>query len=611
MWGDYKEGMTTSNGTRDVSLVIGGEAGQGIQTVEDLLVSALARAGYHVFASKEYMSRVRGGSNSTQIRVAGRPVAAPLDRIDLLIPLSRGAVGWLRERIGPGTLVLADREALGAELDIPGVRVEDLPLGRLAAAAGSALFQGVVAAGAVAALFRVDPSLLEKYLGKRFAAKDEEVVRKNIDALGKGYAAGVVLRDAGTPAFDLAPREVSAGEILLDGGEAVALGALAGGCDFIAAYPMTPSTSVLTFLARRAREFGVVVEQAEDEIAAVNMALGAWYAGARALVSTSGGGFDLMAEGLSLAGMHESPLVIHLGQRPGPATGLPTRTEQADLELALYAGHGEFPRVILAPGTAEQAFDHTRRAFDLADRFQVPVFILTDQHLVDSRRNVPAPDVSGIAPERRVVATDADYRRYRVTDDGISPRGIPGRGDGIVVAGSDEHEEDGSITELRATRRAMVDKRLRKRQAILRAALPPEYIGWRPTPGSYHSRIALNLVVCWGSTRNAVLEAVESLGRDDIGVLHCPQVFPPHPDIVDYLHQASKLVFVEGNATGQFSRVLRAVTGWMPRGGAQVRGPRSLGGDEGGPQSLDLVLKYDGSPFTVEEVAGRLKEILK
>ncbi|UCG46667.1 MAG: hypothetical protein JSU94_14320, partial [Phycisphaerales bacterium] len=352
------------------------------------------------------------------------------------------------------------------------------------------------------------------------------------------------------------------------------------GCNFISAYPMSPSTGVLAFLAGHGGQFGIIAEQAEDEIAAMNMAVGAWYAGARAMVTTSGGGFALMTEGLSLAGMLESPVVIHLAQRPGPATGLPTRTEQGDLELALYAGHGEFPRIILAPGTIEEGFDLTRRAFDLAARHQAPVFVLTDQYFMDSYYNVGALDVSGPTVDRHIVRTDKDYRRYRLTENGVSPRGVPGYGDGLVVVDSDEHDEAGHITEDLDLRVKMVDKRLARLESIGKDIEPPEPAG----PEDYE-----NLVVCWGSTYHVIREALGLLGRDDTAMLHFKQVYPLHEETAAYLERAGRRILIEGNATGQFGRLLKLQTG--------------IGPDE-------TILKYSGLNFSVEEVVGRLSALL-
>ena len=300
------------------------------------------------------------------------------------------------------------------------------------------------------------------------------------------------------------------------------------------------------------------------------------YAGARALVSTSGGGFALMTEGTSLAGMIESPVVIHIAQRPGPATGLPTRTEQGDLDLALYAGHGEFPRMIYAPGSIEDGIILTHRAFNLADKYQVPVFILTDQYYVDSYYNSPAVNVSAMKNEFHIVETGKDYKRFAINGSGVSPRGVPGFGSGLVAVDSDEHDEAGHISEDPDIRVAMNDKRLRKFEAMKEDILPPERIG----PENCD-----NLIVCWGTTGNIAREALRKSGRKDTAVLHFIQVFPLPPDIKKYFEGAKNIVIVENNATAQFGRVLKLY--------ADI-------------ECDAKILKYNGYPFSVEELTDHI-----
>jgi 2-oxoglutarate ferredoxin oxidoreductase subunit alpha len=336
---------------------------------------------------------------------------------------------------------------------------------------------------------------------------------------------------------------------------------------------------MLQILARQARRHGVVVEQAEDEISAINMALGSWYAGGRAMVTTSGGGFALMGEGLSLAGVLESPLVIHLGQRPGPATGMATRTEQGDLELARYSGHGEFPRALLAPGTLEEAFSCSRHAFITADASQSPVFILTDQYLLDSFHDLPGLPLNPAAPESAIDKTPPDYGRYAFTESGVSPRGIPGLGQGIVRADSHEHDEEGFLTEDFDLRTAMMDKRLRKLALLAGGlALPPVLFG--PTDFT-------RLIVGWGSTCATVREALEGEKPPGTAFLHCPQVYPVPDAVVRHLKQAERIIVVENNATGQFARLLAAETGH---------------------RAQKHWLKYNGLPFSVEEVVELLRQ---
>ena len=324
-----------------------------------------------------------------------------------------------------------------------------------------------------------------------------------------------------------------------------------------------------------------VVEQVEDEIGAVNMAQGAWYAGARALITTSGGGFALMNEGLSLAGVTETPLVFHIGQRPGPGTGLPTRMGQEDLLFTLFGGHGEFPRIILAPGDLKDGYLLGKKAFDLADKYQVPVFILTDQYYLDSNYNIDGLPFSDEQPEHYIVETEENYKRYKFTEDGISPRGVPGHGKGVVAVDSDEHDQEGHITENFDTRIKMVDKRLKKIDKILDDYVDPDLIGAK----DYDI-----LLVSWGSTKNAVAAALEEIDNDKIGYLHIKQMAPLHSKIEDYLARANKSICIENNATGQLAKIIKMET----------------------EQSIDsTILKYNGLPFSREELIEKIKSEIR
>jgi len=564
----------------NVSIVLCGQAGMGIQTVEFLLTRILKLAGYNVFATKEYMSRIRGGTNSTEIRMSSEAIGSSVSRIDILIPLNKGAIQHVEKRISPQTVILADKETIGEDFDQTRHKFVDVPFTKTASEIGDKIYSNVVAVGVMARMFGIELQTVSEFVGKFFSDKSGGVVQKNITAVKAGYKLSEDLQDSVGIGFNVNKDTKVEDQILLSGTEAVALGAIAGGCNFISAYPMSPSTGVLVFLAKHAKDFGIIAEQAEDEIAAINMAIGAWYAGARAMVTTSGGGFALMTEGLSLAGMLESPIVIHLAQRPGPATGLPTRTEQADLELALYAGHGEFPRIILAPGKVEDGFYLTQKAFNLADKYQVPVFILTDQYFIDSYYNTACLDLSDINIEKHVIKTDVNYKRYKLTANGISPRGIPGLGQGLIVVDSDEHDETGHITEDLDLRTRMVNKRLEKFELLKNETIPPQLTG----PRDYE-----NLVVCWGSTYNVVKEAVENLSKENVAVLHFKQVYPLPNETVNYLQKARKTLIVENNATSQFSKLIKLHTG------------------------IDIknkILKYNGLSFYVEELSNKLNESL-
>lgn len=553
----------------EVSVVISGAAGQGIQAVEELLSNVVKDSDLYVFATKEYMSRVRGGNNSTTLRISCKPVYANIDRIDLLLVLNENAIERHRWRMTPSTIVLGEEKFVKDEPNH--VVVE---FSKIAESFGNRIYANSVATGVLAGIMELDIDALKKNIEEYFSNKGNEVVNSNVSAALRGYEIG---RNLGLK-LELKKCEEARKKNLLNGSMAVALGAVAGGCNFVSSYPMSPSTAVFTELARLARDHGILVEQAEDEIAAANMVIAAWYAGARGLVTTSGGGFALMCEAISLAGMIETPIVVHLGQRPGPATGLPTRTEQADLNLVLYAGHGEFARVIYAPGSIEEAYELTAKAFNVADKFQIPVFVLTDQYLLDSYYLVD--DLPKMDIERYIVKTDANYRRYTVTEDGISPRGIPGHGEGLVRVDSDEHDEFGHITESALVRKTMVEKRLRKMNKIIQEALPPKLSG----PEDYEV-----LVVSWGSTRLIVEEALRSFSNHKIAHLHFSQIYPIHHSAKEYFEKAKRIIFIEQNATGQFANLVQQTF--------RI-------------DTSERILKYDGHAYSVEQVAKAIRERL-
>jgi 2-oxoglutarate ferredoxin oxidoreductase subunit alpha len=556
----------------DISIVLAGEAGQGIQTIEVILSRVLKRAGLNVFGTKEYMSRVRGGTNTTEIRIASEPVAAFVDRIDIFIPLDDKAIPHVKSRLTEKTLIVGDAQTVHADREIL-----DVPFLKLATEIGGEIFSNMIAAGFLTGLLGIEVEIIIAVLEEIFGKKAADIIEKNRLAARKGFDLARAACAEHRIVIELKRDPAVAGEILISGHEAVALGATAGGCNFLASYPMSPSTGVLTFLAQHALDFGIVVEQAEDEIAAMNMGLGSWYAGGRAMVTTSGGGFALMAEGLSLAGAIESPMVIHLAQRPGPATGLPTRTEQGDLEFALHAGHGEFPRVILTPGTVQDAFFCAAHAFYLADKYQVPVFILTDQYLMDSYYNVKEFPAMPEGIKNYFVETGPDYQRYAKAKNGVSPRGIPGFGKGIVCVDSDEHDEGGYITEDAHVRTAMVDKRLKKSELLSKEVLEPELF----SRGKNYKK----LVVGWGSTHHVIREALWRKTEKDTAYLYLPQVYPFPEQAMTYFHKVSEVICVENNATGQLADIIRRETGFAVH---------------------RKVLKYNGLPFSVEELTEKI-----
>lgn len=563
---------------KDISIVLCGEAGQGIQTVEEILIQAVKLGGYNVSSSKEYMSRIRGGENSTEIRVSSSRVTAYVDKIDILIAISKGAINHLEERISKNTIIIGDEKTL-EEVDRKGVI--KIPFLKMAAEIGGPIFANIIAAGALCKVLNVDEEIFNECITAMFSRKGEEILQKDRKAGEEGYKIGEDLINSGKFNVKIKKDPKIRDEILLNGTEAVGFGCIAGGCRFMSSYPMTPSTPLQNFIAAHSNEFEMVFEQAEDEIAAINMGLGASYAGARSIVATSGSGFALMSEAVGLSGMIETPIVIYLAQRPGPAVGLPTRTAQEDLNLALYSSPGETPKAIFAPGKFEDAFYITHHAFNLADKYQIPVFILSDQYFADIYYNIPDIDLNDIETQKYIVKTNADYKRYEITEDGISPRGIPGYGDGLVVVDSDEHDTEGHITENLHLRNKMVEKRLKKLEGIKKDVIEPELVG------NENYKI---LVVGWGSTYGAIKEALETLENEDISFLHFKQLYPLHKSTLNYLEKAQKTIIFENNATSQFGNLIKLYTGL---------------------EIHERVLKYNGMPFSVEEVMEHLKSFVE
>ena len=563
-----------------LTIVIGGEAGQGLATVGELLSRILTRAGHNFLTFQGYHSRIRGGHNTFALKISPAPLAGPEDGADLVLSLNEETDVIDGPRLRPDGLLLA----AGSGAKAPeGASVVVAPYAELS----SPREMNMAALGLLISALALPLAEAAEEVAKLFNNKD--IGQKPQEALKAAYywaETKIAGRCQVSPAAPGCPPR-----LVMTGNEALALGAAAGGINFCSFYPMSPATTVPLSLAAWAAEAGLVVEQAEDEIAAVNMALGAAYGGAPAMVGTSGGGFALMCEGVSLSAMIETPVVITVVQRPGPATGLPTRTEQGDLDLVLYSGHGEFPRAILAPSCTEECFDLAARAAHLAEGSQGPVFILSDQFLADCTRPIPPFDfqalpepvnTAGIHQENEAALKPGqEYLRYRAdVPDGRSPRLLPGFSDHLVKVDSDEHTPDGHLTEDLTWRVKMQDKRLKKMDWLREHALPPDYQG--------AERPAV-LLVTWGSTKGAALDALRLLSERNMeaGLLHFNQLYPLRPeDWLLRLKDAAKVVFVEGNATGQFAQLVRRECGFAPH---------------------QLITRYDGLPLTAAYILERLE----
>ncbi|AIY83379.1 2-oxoacid:acceptor oxidoreductase, alpha subunit [Clostridium baratii str. Sullivan] len=555
----------------DYNILIGGSAGQGMDTVSDFLEKALKKKGFYVFSNKDYMSRVRGGHNYTQIRFgASEPIYSHKNELDLILALDENtAISHIKNLKEDGKIIVDE------SIKFDDKRTLKLPLLKTATTLGISRGFTSVAAGAILKYFSLHGDVDEL-----FSKKLKEPIRsKNIDAIHLGY-------DLLDSKYILKGKDLS-NHILINGNNAIALGAIAGGLDFYSAYPMTPATSVMTYLSKKQKDVGIVVDQAEDEISAINFAIGASYAGARAMTGSSGGGFSLMVESLGFAGIAEIPLVVIDSQRPGPATGLPTRTEQSDLSFILTASHGEFPRIVLCARNAEDAFTQTIKALNLADKYQTVVLLLTDQYTADSNVTIPMYDLNKVKIERHIlsekdIVSSKEYKRYKVTESGISERLIPGKSkDQVVIVDSDEHTESGHITEDAEVRNAQMEKRFRKFTSIEDDLEEPEYFG--------DEDIDL-LLVGWGSTYGALRDAVKLLNDKGIktGALSFGDIYPlPKKKLIDYKNKAKKIINVEQNFTGQLGKLITQETGIL----------------------MDSsILKYDGRQIIGSEISDKFKK---
>jgi 2-oxoglutarate/2-oxoacid ferredoxin oxidoreductase subunit alpha len=561
------------------SLIIrfSGEQGQGVQSVAVITGQFFAALGYRVLAVNDYASRIAGGYSYSQIRVCTGPARSVTLGADLSFAISARQVGHDLKTLKSGAVLFADQAKVP---EMNRSAVVDVPLSELLEAKerrGINIFY----VGMLLALTGQSLDDLAKLLERRFGKQGAEVVSANVRTAQKGYDYALPMSKLHR---QLDPADGVPAAVLKTGSQAIALGAIAAGVTFHAGYPMAPSTAVMNTLAGLSKQCGVLVEQAEDEIAAINLAIGASYAGARAMTATSGGGLSLMSESVSLAGVSENPLVIVNVQRPGPATGLPTKTAQGDLKMVQYLGHGEFTRAILTPGNAAEAFDAAQKAFYLADKYQIPVFILSDQHLGDSLWSSPPWKVRPEYQQRFLklessLEEPALYPRYSLERGCVSPRAIPGLTNDLVLADSHTHDENGHITEEPDTAAAMVRKLVEKRGLVASDMTLPE---------QYETEDAGTILVSFGSSRGVVRDSCEALRAKGIAVghVHFSEVYPLPRSAVRKAMGAARLITIEANATGQFAQLLRG---------------------EYGVAVNEQVLKYNGRPFYVDELTEELR----
>jgi 2-oxoglutarate ferredoxin oxidoreductase subunit alpha len=579
--------------TNKISLLVGGEAGAGITRSGFLFAKACLRGGLFVFGVNDYQSLIRGGHNFYLVRAEAEKIYSQADSIDLLIALNKETIILHKHELIPSGGIIYDGDQITItkeELGREDLKLYSIPLRKIVKGLeGPQIMENTVALGAAIALLNYDPEILNDVLRDTFNPK---IAEENVNAAKQGYE---YTQENYKDVFGYHLEKTSqAGKhkILLTGNEAVGLGAIRAGCKLYAAYPMTPATSLLHFLAPLDREYNIVVIHTESEISAANMVAGASYAGIRAMTATSGGGFCLMTEALGMTGMTETNPVILLVQRPGPSTGLPTYSAQGDLRFAIHASQGEFPRVIIAPGDVTETFYNTMEAFNLADKFQIPAIIISDKYLAESHGTAEPFDQNRVVIDRGQLITDEEYKgeeeykRHKFTTDGISPRAMPGIKNAIVRTNADEHNELGYTTEDPLLSTKMTDKRFEKLDALTKDLENYE------TTKFYGPEEAEATILAWGSTKGPIREAMKLLGKDGIKINYLQIIYlTPFPatKVQKILKRAKKTIVVENNKTSQLTSLIR----------------------EHLLISVDhKILKYDGRPFNPDALSQKIKEVL-
>jgi len=561
-----------------ISVCIGGEAGNGVMSAGLAIAKIASRSGYHVSDYSEYPSIIRGGHNVTRISISNQPIRSPIFQLDCLIALNQATLDLHFAELEPNAIVIFDPEQHQPPTSDLSLNLVGVPINRIAQQIGNTnLMRNTVAVAAALVCLGVEMEKFYDFLAQEFHAKpkiaklNQQVAQAAVAHVTKNYAQCITSLLSTLP--DPQPR------IIVSGNQAISLGAISAGMQFASIYPMTPTSSIIETIAPLQDQFNFVYRQPEDEISAVIMAIGASYAGARSLVATASGGFNLMAEGYGLAAITETPLVLVIGQRGGPATGLPTYTEQADLRFILHASQGEFPRIVLSAGDVEEAYSLTAQAFDLADIYQTPVIILVDKHLCECHWSTsPFTSISHINRGKLKLNTDLEYKRFALDHDGISPRSFPGLGN-HVLANSDEHNQAGQSNDEAGNRVAQMTKRMTKldtcRAKHMRA------------PTLYGDPQAPITIVSWGSNKGAILDAIDTFPQAKY--LHITWLSPfPADAIKQVLTQSQYVLDIEANMTAQLAGLIHEHTGI---------------------EILDKYLKSDGRPFTSKEILLKLNSI--
>lgn len=572
---------------------IGGKAGEGIMATGLIFSQSCSRGGLHVFDINEYPSLIKGGHNTMQVRVENREIFSQVKSVNVLIALNKETIFLHKNELSrSGGIIYDSAEVIDKKEIKEDIRLYPVPImGIIKEIGAQPIMKNNLALGASIALIDYDFEILAGVIKDTFKRKGDKVINENISAAKAGY--DYVKKNFPNDFSYKLEKIGEKGRMLLTGNDAICMGAIRAGCKFYAAYPMTPASSLLHFMAAQERRFNIVVKHTEDEISAINMAIGAGFTGVRAMCGTSGGGFCLMTEGFGLAGMIETPLVIIMAMRPGPSTGMPTWTEQGDLKFMLSASQGDFPRPVIMPGDNEECFYATAEAFNIAEKYQTPVIVLTDKYLAESHKTTEKFDVGRITIDRGIYAApeelaaapeNAFFRRYKYTESGVSPRTLPGMKKGMYTATSDEHDEEGNITEEIEERNRMMEKRMKKLEGISKEIKHPDLVG---------AKDAEVTIIGAGSTKGPIREAMILLEKEGIATNYLRILYLnpfPMEKAAKVIDSAKKTVVVENNFTGQLADIIREKTG----------------------RSVDKrILKYDGRPFYPEEIYDAIKEMVK
>lgn len=572
-----------------LSWKIGGQQGEGLESTDRIFSTALNRLGYYLYGYRHFSSRIKGGHTNNKIRISTYPIRAISDDLDILVAFDQETIDLNAHELREGGIIIADAKFNPTLPEGISATLYAVPFTGIAEELGSSLMKNMVATGASAALLGLPIDTIKEVVQEEFGRKGPAVVEKNMEAVSRGAQYMNDLTGGPLEKFQLAPGDGKQ-RLFMIGNEAVGLGAIAAGCRIMAAYPITPASEIMEYLIKKLPQFGGTVVQTEDEIAAATMAIGANFGGVRAMTASAGPGLSLMMEAIGLAGMTETPVVIVDTQRGGPSTGLPTKQEQSDLNALVYGTHGEIPKVVIAPSTIEECFYDTVEAFNIAEKYQVPVIVMTDLQLALGKQSSEMLDFDKVKIERGKIAKDLPplqenrlFKRYEFTADGISPRVIPGEKNGLHHVTGVEHDEEGRPSENSANRRKMMDKRLKKLAGFrIQDAIKVD---------APHEEPDL-LIIGMGSTGGTIDEARSRL---DVKTNHITirQIAPfPADELKPYIEKAKLVVVVENNATGQLANQIKLHVG-------------------GCHDKIRNVLKYDGNPFLPSELYNACKELTR